>query len=515
MLKAVIAACAFMFATLLADPGQAQSTGTKVLSVAEVYEPQTLDPTTSTADLISVVTQGAFETLYTYDQNWQTVPMLAAAMPETSADGKTVTIKLRSNVPFHDGTIMTADDVVASLLRWEKLSPRGKIAAAATESISAKGADTVEIKLKAPFSPLVSLLAYFNSAAAIMPKAKAEAAMDGPITDTAQLIGTGPFRITERKPDQYVRLTKFDRYAALSTPPSLLAGKREALVDEVRFVPVPNASTRLEGVLSGQYDVGDGLSAEFYERVKKSATTVPLVTKPGSWILFVMNNKDGLTKNLKIRKAVQAALDSDSIMLAAFGSPDFFSLHSSLYPEGSPFFAKAGANLYNQKNTKLAKQLLQEAGYKGEPFRILASQQYDFLYKAALVSKQNLEDAGFKVELVMMDWASVMSKRNTPEIWEAFLTFHGFVPEPSLYNIVNSAYAGWWDSPAKNEAMTKFNVTVDPKERAAVWENVQALMMEEVPTVVLGEFYNLIAHSKAVKGMHGVPLVPFWNVSKN
>ena len=216
MLKAVIAACAFVFAVFLTDAAQAQSTGTKVLSVAEVYEPQTLDPTTSTADLISVVTQGAFETLYTYDQNWQTVPMLAAAMPETSADGKTVTIKLRTNVPFHDGTIMTADDVVASLLRWQKLSPRGKIAAAATESISAKGADTVEIKLKAPFSPLVSLLSFFNSAAAILPKAKAEAAMNGPITDTTQLVGTGPFRIVERKPDQYVRLTKFDRYASLS-----------------------------------------------------------------------------------------------------------------------------------------------------------------------------------------------------------------------------------------------------------------------------------------------------------
>ena len=99
-----------------------------------------------------------------------------------------------------------------------------------------------------------------------------------------------------------------------------------------------------------------------------------------------------------------------------------------------------------------------------------------------------------------MDWASVMSKRNDPAIWEATVTNHGFVPEPSLITIVNPAYVGWWDTPAKTAALETFNSTVDPAARAAAWGKMQTLLMEEVPTIIIGEFFVPRAVAKNVTG---------------
>ena len=72
----------------------------------------------STADLVGIITQHVYETLYTFDKNWNVTPMLAESMPEISPDGKVYTIKLRQGVKFHNGATMTSDDVVASLKRW-------------------------------------------------------------------------------------------------------------------------------------------------------------------------------------------------------------------------------------------------------------------------------------------------------------------------------------------------------------------------------------------------------------
>lgn len=86
-----------------------------VIDVATIGEPPTLDPMASTADLVGIVTQHMFETLYTFDAKWGVTPLLAADMPQISADGLTYTIPLRAGVKFHDGNPMTSADVVASL----------------------------------------------------------------------------------------------------------------------------------------------------------------------------------------------------------------------------------------------------------------------------------------------------------------------------------------------------------------------------------------------------------------
>src|SRR5690606_30782276 len=168
-----------------------------IIDVATIGEPPTLDPMASTADLVGIVTQHMFETLYTFDAKWGTTPLLAAAMPTISEDGTVYTIPLRPGIKFHDDSVMTSADVVASLDRWMKIATRGKQAAEVITSVVATDDATVTITLSKPYAPLLPLLSFNNAAAIIIPAANA--AQD-PLTS---FIGTGPYKLQERVPDQY------------------------------------------------------------------------------------------------------------------------------------------------------------------------------------------------------------------------------------------------------------------------------------------------------------------------
>ena len=120
--------------------------------------------------------------------------------------------------------------------------------------------------------------------------------------------GTGMFK--ERKPDQYVQLVRYDGYSARKEPASGYAGRREAWIDELRFIPVPNANTRVEGSLSGQYQFADLLPVESYSRLENSPNVKPVLTSPFGFPYLVLNTKQGPLANLALRQAVEAALNN-------------------------------------------------------------------------------------------------------------------------------------------------------------------------------------------------------------
>jgi peptide/nickel transport system substrate-binding protein len=113
-------------ASTLLPAWRARAQGISVLNIATSGDPGPLDPTPVTSDLLSEITQLFYETLYIFGPDYGIAPLLAADLPEISEDGRRYVIRLRSGVPFHDGSTMNADDVVASLQRWARLSPRGR-----------------------------------------------------------------------------------------------------------------------------------------------------------------------------------------------------------------------------------------------------------------------------------------------------------------------------------------------------------------------------------------------------
>lgn len=476
-----------------------------VIDVATIGEPPTLDPMASTADLVGIITQHIFETLYTFDANWASTPLLAVALPTISADGLTYTIPLRTGIKFHDGSVMTSADVVASLDRWMKIATRGKQAAEVITGVAATDEATVTITLSKPYAPLLALLSFNNAAAIIIPAANA--AQD----PLESFIGTGPYMLKERVPDQYIQLVRFDGYQSLAGESNGYGGARHQYLDEIRFVPVPDPNTRVEGAVSGQFQYVDQLPVESYDRVA-AGKTEPVVLAPFGWPVFMMNTQDGLTKDIKIRKAIQAALAPEDMMLAAFGSKDFFSIDAAWYPEGYVWHTEEGTEAYKPNgDTEAAKALLAEAGYDGTPLRILTSRQYEFHYKMAQVAQAYLEAAGFKVQMDVVEWATLTTNRADPKLWDIYITHSPFLPEPSLMGIMSDTSPGWWATDAKHAAVEAFNAETDQAKRVALFADVQKVIYDEVPGYKVGNFNALAAQAPDLDGVTPAPWPYFWN----
>jgi peptide/nickel transport system substrate-binding protein len=479
------------------------------LRIANIGEPPTLDMSATTVGVTSLIGNALYETLFAFDASWRPQPYLADSYT-ISSDGKTYTIRLRRAVPFHNGKEMTAEDVAASLNRWGKVGSRGVTAFRSVDSVTAADKYTVVIRLKEPFAPLLAFLALPSSAAVIMPKDVAEASPAGPAKD---FVGTGPYKFSEWVPNRLIRLTRFIGYAARSEAPSNYAGKREALADELVFYPVGSPATRIAGVQSGEFDLADAIPHDAYAQLKNDPRVVPEVWPNGTWLVFFFNKQAGLMANVKLRQAVLAALDMSPILQATIGNPDLYTLRSSLYPQGTTWYSDGGKQWYNQKNLERAKQLMSEAGYKGETVRWITTQQYDYMFKSSTVAVDQLQKAGFKMDMQLYEWAGVIERRAKPAEWEIFTTGHGFVPDPSLIDVFSPTYPGWWDTPRKKEIFTEFNRTTDPEARLRIWHRLHELVFTEGGWVKAGEFFGVQLRSRELTGYKAAGLVSiFWNV---
>jgi peptide/nickel transport system substrate-binding protein len=475
------------------------------IDVAMPGEPPTLDPMASTADLVGTVTQHIFETLYTFDAKWQVMPLLASAMPKISDDGKTYVIPLRDGVLFHNGLPMTAKDVQASLQRWEKLASRGRQTASKIVEITAPDDHSVKIVLNQPYAPLLALLSLNNSAAVVMPEAQAQ---QSPLKE---FIGTGPYALKSHQADRFIQLARFDKYHSSKGESDGYGGARKQYLDEIRFVPVPDPNTRVEGAVSGQFAYIDSLPVESYKKIEQGKDK-PVLLKPFGWPVMVMNTKQGLASNLLIRQAIQAALAPQDMMTAAFGSPEFFSLDGAMYPKGNIWHTEAGTEPYKPMgDTAKAQALLKKVGYQGQPLRILTSRQYEFHYKLAQVAQAYLEAAGFKVTLDVQEWASLTQNRANPARWDIYISHSPFLPEPSLTGVMSDSSPGWWNTDKKHAALDAFNRETIPEKRVALWANVQKAIYEDVPLFKVGNFNALAAQSPTLQGVTPSPWPYFWN----
>ena len=476
-------------------------------NLAMVGEPQGLDPMVSTADLVGTIMQHVYEPLYTFDGSWNIAPMLAEGMPSVSKDGLTYTIALRKGVKFHNGREMTAEDVVASLQRWMELSPRGKAVGKEVAALAAKGTHGVELKLKNPYAPLLAQLALPSGMAAILAK-------ESIAPQLKEFIGTGPYKFKERRPDQFTVLVRFDEYAARKEAPSGYAGRREALLDELRFVPVPSANTRVEGALSGQFHYADLLPVEAIGRVEKGApAVVPIVTRNFGFPYIVFNTKEGVLASQPVRRAVQTAVGAGELMAAGFGDNRFFVVEPNFFPKGTPYYSDAGAKLYNERNPQAAREQAAKAGYSNsQPVRIMASRQYEFHYNMALVMSEQLKKAGFKTDLQVVDWATLVQRRNDAKLWDVYFTHSGLFPEPMLSPPqLGDGAPGWWESDAKKSTLAAFNQETDPAKRGALWGKVQQVVYDEVPFIEVGKFNGLSARSAKLSGYTPAVWPFFWN----
>ena len=170
-------------------------------------------------------------------------------------------------------------------------------------------------------------------------------------------------------------------------------------------------------------------------------------------------------------------------------------------PEGQLLLLDRGIEAYSQHDPEGAKALAKEAGYDGTPIRLLVSTNYQAHYDEATVFTQQLAEAGINVQMIVVDWATLLKMRGQPEQWDIFVTHHGFPPDPALFTFMNATYPGWWNSPEINALREELSVSVTPEARKAVWDKIQALFYEQVPAMKVGDAYAYDIASPKVKGL--------------
>jgi len=286
-------------------------------------------------------------------------------------------------------------------------------------------------------------------------------------------------------------------------------------VDIIEFVPVSDMAIRIAGTLTGEYHIAMEVSPDEYERLKQEKDVTPEVIKPFRWTIFMINHKSPLTSNKLIRQALQAALDMESIMQAAAGPPDLWRLDPGLMFREQPMWTDSGKEFYNQKNPAKAQQLLKQAGYRGEPVRVLTTQQYDYMYKGALAAKPQWEAVGFTVDLQVVDWATLVERRANPDLYEIFTTGIGFasVQDPTLMLFLSPDSVGWYDNPEMQSLLSQMRVETDPAKRYEQWKRVQYIFHEDVGHIKLGDMHNVRLRRNEVKGFVPAPDLWLWNVS--
>ena len=226
-----------------------------------------------------------------------------------------------------------------------------------------------------------------------------------------------------------------------------------------------DAATRVAQIEMGELDFADDLDLNAYDRLKKSPGVQAIVAKPYYWLVGVFNKKEGLMTNQKLRQAWQAALDIEPIMKNVAGGRRALPLDSSLaFVRTRPGTGAPGAAL-ERAQPREGQAAPAEAGYKGEPIRFMTTQEYKWMYDFALLSsKQQLEAAGFTIDLQVVDWATLVKRRNNSRSTTS--SRPAWVPSGPHHHIyLGPNWPGWTNDEELNRLLTELARETDYKKR--------------------------------------------------
>jgi peptide/nickel transport system substrate-binding protein len=485
--------------------GEPKKGGT--LKVAIIGEPPHLDPQFGTQTVTADIMWHVYETLFARNKKEEPQPHLLEKY-EPASDGKSAKMLVRKGVQMHDGKEFTSADVVASFKRYTGMAARGKLIGDRTESINAPDKYTVELKFK---QPTAGILPTFMSQrdSLVMSAEMAEAF---PKDKATKFVGTGPYKLAEHLPDRHVKIARFDGYSARDEKADGNSGKRVAYLDEIMFIPVPEESVRVDGTGSGEYHYAEGLAPDSFDKLKSYPNLAADIGKPYYWSVFHFNKKEGMFTNQKLRQAIQAGLKIDPIARSAFGRPDFYRLGPSIAAPETIWFNEEGADVYDKGDVDKAKALMKEAGYNGAAIRILSTKEYFYNYNGALPFKQQLEGMGFKVDLQVMDWATVGKRRSDAKEYDVHVTGHSAYVHPVMQPYLATGWPGWWASEKKDKLQSDIMAETDAKKQFELIKQLQRLQYEEVPGIKYGEYFVLRARNTKVMGSENPSDPFFWNV---
>ena len=358
-------------------------------------DPDVLDPTLSRTYTGRIVFASICDKLFDIDEKLAIVPQLALGH-ETSADGKTVLIKLRPGVKFHDGEPFDAAAAKYSLDRH--LNMKGsfrKPEIGIVESVDVVDPLTIKLNLKQPVSPLLAQLTD-RSGMMVSPKA-AEAAGD---KFGLKPVCAGPYRFVERVQQDRIVVEKFADYW----------NKDQVFIDKITYLPIIDTTVRLANLRSGGIDLTERILATDIPTVRadpklKLANSVSL-----AWFGLMINQDNGpksnnpLGKDPRVRRAFELALDRDAINQVVFNG-EFVPGNQWVSPQ-SPYYQKDFP--IPKRDIAKAKALMKEAGITGRLSLDYMVNNAPESRAIAEVVQSLVAEAGFDLKLRVVEVATAL-----------------------------------------------------------------------------------------------------------
>jgi peptide/nickel transport system substrate-binding protein len=477
----------------------------------------------------SRIAHTVFETLFALDSNLVAQPQMVGSH-DLSSDGLTYTFVLRSGLKFHDGSAVTADDVVQSLQRWWVKDSGGQILL--TRDLAAADARTIRLTLTEPYGLVLDTLAKpVTNVPVIMPKRLAETDANKPV---AEIIGSGPFRFAagEWQPGNKIVFEKFADYVPRAEPPNGFAGGKVAKVDRLEWLTLPEPQTAVQALIRGEIDFMEQPPTDLLPLLSGNKDVVIDSLSPlGLQGILRLNHLQPPFTDKRARQATQWLMSQRDLMTAAFGGSPVWQVCGSILICNEPMAFQDSAEMLNDEVPETqriakAKALLQEAGYKGEPVVMLDPANYPVFHAVTQVYAQALKKAGVNVEIATMDWATLVARRaNRGPVaqggWSMFFTSNGGLEasnpsfNASLAADCEKAWYGWPCDQKMQDLRAAWAVAKTLDERKAIARQFQIESTDDVVYIPYGVWKPPSAYRANIKGILKVPdATVFWNVEK-
>jgi peptide/nickel transport system substrate-binding protein len=436
------------------------------------------DPHTASNPFVNVFLYPAYDRLINLTPDGKFEPQLAESW-SFKDDNKTLELKLRKGVVFHDGAAFNAEAVKANIER-AKTNPKSTLKAdlATVDSVVVVDESTVQLKLNAPSGSLPALLAD-RAGMMVSPTALNNTDLD------LKPVGAGPYKVASHDPGKVIAYEKFDKYWNPS-------------VQKVARIEIPmilDPATRLRALRSGEID-GTSINPDQVSEGEKAGLVVTTDPATGAFILY-LNMARSQFANLKVRQALAQAIDRKGISdaLQAGKCP----------PTAQVFPAGYWANDPNVKgdfykfDPAAAKKLLGDAGFpNGFSFTAVVINVPFYSAQAEAIQAQ-LGQIGVKMDLQVIEPAQLLAKFAIEKSVDAYFSTTGGFIDPAkavaqLYLPNSTLNPGGYASAKVQELAAKGLGATDQAQRAPFYQQLSKATAEEA-------FHILVCNGQSITAM--------------
>ena len=507
--KGFLVAIALMMSSFAAKAQEAGGT----LAFLVQPEPPTLASYVSTSGPIGLVMPKVYEGLFDYDNDGKMVPMLAESY-EMSADGKTVTFKLRKNVRWHDGKPFTSADVKFTILEvLKKVHPRGPNSFREVSRIDTPDDHTAIFHLDNPAPYMMRSFSAYESPMVPMHLLEGQDVKSASLANNP--VGTGPFKFVEWKKGQYIRLDKNEDYWQEGLP----------YLDRIVGRFIPDASTRTAAMENGEvmyaaYNAIPNIDAVRLKERDDIGVTTDGYSMINPMALIEFNTIEGPFVDPAIRCAISTAIDRrfmiDTIFFG-YGKPATSALSSNFKATN---LHAAMPNYPETGDVAAANAMLDAAGYAKDANGVRMRAVLDIIpygedwRRAGEYLKQVMGDIGIEVELRYEDVPTWLKRVYHNYDFEMNINYFYQLPDPVLgvhrhygtnqirqgTHFVNSSR---YSNPELDALLDSGSKEPDAAKRTATYKEVQEILAQDMPVVNLFELEFLTVYNTQLKGAYG------------